>query len=85
MAGRDPGATLRSVADNPTGAGEIPVVSTEQVENVYRPGGNEHKPSGAPESPDVPGASRPGGPEGGAKGGTEEGLFPRPGGPEGVN
>lgn len=82
MAGPN-GDGLRHVGDNPTGAGDVPVVRTGQVDNLYRPGGREHKPAGAGESPDVPEMSRPGGQEGGAVGAGAEEMFPRPGGQEG--
>jgi hypothetical protein len=73
---------LRSVSDNPTGAGDIPVVSTAQVENVVRPGGREQHPGGVGESSDE--RVRPGGQEGGAASSKDGGsMFVRPGGSEG--
>lgn len=77
--------SLRHVSDNPTGAGDIPVVSLAQWENVARPGGRNKHPGGAGESPVFPtGSARPGGQEGGAKSAGSVEKFARPGGPEGV-
>lgn len=67
-----------------TGTTDIPVVRTDQVENLPRPGGREQYPSGSAESSDFPGSARPGGQEGGMTGGgSDDNVFARPGGSEG--
>lgn len=76
------GDSLRHISDNPTGAGDIPVVSTDQVENNTRPGGREHLAAGRGDAGlDIP---RPGGQEGGAVGAGDPIPFARPGGQEKV-
>lgn len=81
MAGPN-GDGLRHISDNPTGAGDIPVVRTDQVDNVYRPGGREFKPG--PQGEAMDNVGRPGGQEGGAAPAGDAPMFGRPGGQESV-
>lgn len=72
---------LRHVGDNPTGAGDIPVVSLAQIEGLGQPGGRSPVTAGAGEG-DTLGDARPGGQEGGAKSAGSVERFGRPGGSE---